>query len=131
MRADGENERSSRAFTPNGWYPIEKLHSDIEGRTDVSWLESQNTAVIVLLTLAFSYVLAAFIFVLSKIVATHRVAADLKATTPVMLTPLAVIIGLLIAASTRDQLGSRESLNRVAGKRIDAANGWLWAMRRS
>jgi Protein of unknown function (DUF4239) len=59
-------------------------------------------------------VLAAFIFVLSKIVATHRVAADLKATTPVMLTPLAVIIGLLIAF-----LASRVWAN------LDHANAYL------
>jgi len=62
------------------------------------WIESQNTPVIVLLTFAFAYVLAAFVFGAARIVATRRLAADhLKATTPAMLTPLGMIIGLLIA----------------------------------
>ena len=61
------------------------------------WLEGQNVGVIVLLAFAFCYALAALVFVASSVVATRRLAADLKGMTPVMLTPLSVIAGLLIA----------------------------------
>ena len=61
------------------------------------WIESQSPATIALITFGLSYASAAVMFVFSRAVASHRFAAALKATTPVMLTPLAVLIGLLIA----------------------------------
>jgi hypothetical protein len=61
------------------------------------WLESQPTAVIVLLVFAICYVLAAIVFFAVKTISRRPIAEQLNATTPVMLTPLAVIAGLLIA----------------------------------
>jgi hypothetical protein len=63
----------------------------------ILWIESQSTVTIALLVFALSYALAAVIFAAACLVAQRRVAVDLKATTPVMLTPLSVIAGLLIA----------------------------------
>jgi hypothetical protein len=61
------------------------------------WIESQSPATIALITFGLSYASAAVTFAFSRAVASHRFATALKATTPVMLTPLAVLIGLLIA----------------------------------
>jgi Protein of unknown function (DUF4239) len=61
------------------------------------WIESQNTAVIALLGFGFCYVLAALIFGAAVGVSRRSIAVDLKATSPVMLTPLSVIAALLIA----------------------------------
>lgn len=61
------------------------------------WIESQPPATIALITFGLSYASAAVIFAFARVVAPHRLAAALKATTPVMLTPLAVLMGLVIA----------------------------------
>jgi hypothetical protein len=61
------------------------------------WLESQPTAVIALLVFALCYVLAAIVFFSVATISRRPIAEQLNATTPVMLTPLAVIAGLLIA----------------------------------
>jgi Protein of unknown function (DUF4239) len=61
------------------------------------WIESQSSSSIAVIAFGFCYVAAAFVFALSQAAASRRIAVELKATTPVMLTPLAVILGLLIA----------------------------------
>jgi hypothetical protein len=63
----------------------------------ISWIESQESAVIILLVIGFCYALAATIFIAMDVMSRGRVATALKATTPVMLTPLSVLTGLLIA----------------------------------
>jgi Protein of unknown function (DUF4239) len=63
----------------------------------VLWIESQPTPLIALLVFAFGYLLAAVIFLAVAAFSRCRVAVDLKGLTPVVLTPLAVIVGLLIA----------------------------------
>lgn len=64
----------------------------------IEWVESQSVAGIALLVFGFCYALAAAVFAAAAGFARRpAVAAALKATTPVMLTPLAVIAGLLIA----------------------------------
>jgi Protein of unknown function (DUF4239) len=63
----------------------------------ILWIESQDIAVITLIVFALCYAIAAIIFAAAIIVSRRRIATDLKATTPVMLTPLSVITGLLIA----------------------------------
>jgi hypothetical protein len=60
-------------------------------------IESQPSCGIAFIAFGFCYASAAFIFVLSRAVGSRRFAVELKTTTPVMLTPLAVILGLLIA----------------------------------
>jgi hypothetical protein len=63
----------------------------------ILWVESQNAVAIGAATFAFCYALAAVVFGLSAALAGHRLASDLKTLTPVLLTPLSVIIALLIA----------------------------------
>jgi hypothetical protein len=61
------------------------------------WIESQDTAVIALLVFALCYAIAGAILFVASVISRHRIAADLKVLTPVLLTPLSVIAGLLIA----------------------------------
>lgn len=61
------------------------------------WIESQDSFVIALLMFGLCYALAAAVFVAAAALSRRRIAGDMKATTPVMLTPLSVITGLLIA----------------------------------
>ena len=63
----------------------------------VSWIESQPIPVIAVLMFAFSYALAAANFAATAILARRPVGEELKTVSPVTLTPLAVILGLLIA----------------------------------
>jgi hypothetical protein len=63
----------------------------------LSWLESQETLVIALIVFAFCYLLAALIFVGLALLARTPIAGALHVTTPAMLTPLGVILGLVIA----------------------------------
>src|SRR5947207_13341796 len=61
------------------------------------WLESQLTSTIALLVFALCYALAAIIFMAAATISRRPIAHELNATTRVMLTPLAVIAGLLMA----------------------------------
>lgn len=61
------------------------------------WLESQTTLVITLIVFALCYTLAAIVFFAVNMISQRPIAEQLNATTPVMLTPLALIAGLLIA----------------------------------
>jgi hypothetical protein len=63
----------------------------------ILWIESQPTALIAVLVTAFTYGIAAVIFLAMMVISRWRIAGELKGMTPVMLTPLAVIVGLLIA----------------------------------
>jgi hypothetical protein len=63
----------------------------------IIWIESQTTWAIVILGFALSYALALVVFAAAIMASRRRFATELKATTPVMLTPLSVIAGLLIA----------------------------------
>jgi len=61
------------------------------------WIASQPTTTIAIIMLAGCYLLAVIVHVLVRLLGTGVLAGELKATTPVMLTPLAVILGLMIA----------------------------------
>jgi hypothetical protein len=63
----------------------------------LSWVESQDTAVIALLVFAFCYLLAAFMAAIGALISRLAIAHHVNATTPAMLTPLGVITGLVIA----------------------------------
>jgi Protein of unknown function (DUF4239) len=63
----------------------------------ILWIESQNTGTIGVLIFAFCYALAMVVFAVSAAVARLPQSSDLKMLTPVLLTPLSVITGLLIA----------------------------------
>jgi len=61
------------------------------------WIESQTTTTIAMIMLAGCYLLGVIVYLLVRLLGTGVMAGELKATTPVMLTPLAVILGLMIA----------------------------------
>jgi Protein of unknown function (DUF4239) len=61
------------------------------------WIESQQTLVITLVVFAFCYLLAALILFGLTVLSRSPIAGALHVTTPAMLTPLAVILGLVIA----------------------------------
>ena len=65
----------------------------------ITWVELQSVAAIALLVCGFCYLLTAAVLLATAAlaVARPRIADALKATSPVMLTPLAVVAGLLIA----------------------------------
>ncbi len=63
----------------------------------IGWIESQSTLAITLLMFAFSYALAAGIFAAITVISRRPWGENLKWVSPVTLTPLAVILGLLIA----------------------------------
>ena len=63
----------------------------------ISWIESKETAVIALIVFGIYYAVTAVIFVVAAMLHKRERAAHLKATSPVMLTPLSVFAGLLIA----------------------------------
>jgi hypothetical protein len=81
------------------------------------WIESQNTVIIALLGFGFCYALAAIIFGAAVVLSQRPIAVDLKATSPVMLTPLSVIAALLIAF-----LASRVWANRPCQYRYRAGS---------
>ncbi len=60
------------------------------------WIEAHPTPEIALLVFGFWYGLAALIFAVTAMLSRWRLAPDLKSLTPVILTPLSVITGLLI-----------------------------------
>jgi Protein of unknown function (DUF4239) len=80
----------------------------------ILWIESQDAAVIALLVFVLCYAIAGAIFFVATMISRHRTAADLKMLTPVLLTPLSVIAGLLIAF-----LASRVWAN------VDRANAYV------
>src|SRR3954466_5466306 len=63
----------------------------------IEWIEAQNVVTTALIVFALCYALAGIIFATTVLISGRPIAGDLKATTPVMLTPLSVIAGLLIA----------------------------------
>jgi hypothetical protein len=62
------------------------------------WIESQTSIVIALITFGACYLCAAMVLVIARVLVSKRIANELKATTPVMLTPLSVLTGLVIAS---------------------------------
>jgi Protein of unknown function (DUF4239) len=63
----------------------------------IPWLTAQPTPFIASIVFGFTWLTAALIFAIVTVVAKHRGSSDFKAISPVTLTPLSVIAGLLIA----------------------------------
>jgi Protein of unknown function (DUF4239) len=63
----------------------------------IYWIEAQSTAGIAVITLLLTYAFAAAVFVGATILSRRAAAEEIKSISPVTLTPLAVILGLLIA----------------------------------
>ena len=81
------------------------------------WIEAQSAPVIALLLFGVCYGLAAAIFGLSAILSGRKVAQDLKAVSPVTLTPLEVILGLLIAFLAYQVWGNLDRAREYVGRR--------------
>jgi Protein of unknown function (DUF4239) len=62
----------------------------------IDWIESQSTFVIAGIVFCLCYTLAAGVFGAATILSRRPVAEQLKTISPVTLTPLAVVLGLLI-----------------------------------
>ena len=63
----------------------------------IYWIESHSSLVIAAIVFFLCYVVAAAIFGAATVLSRHPVAEQLKSISPVTLTPLAVVLGLLIA----------------------------------
>jgi hypothetical protein len=63
----------------------------------IAWIESQQTEVIALVTFGLTYVIVGLIGMAAAFVSTRRISVEVKSVTPVILTPLSVVFGLLIA----------------------------------
>jgi hypothetical protein len=85
----------------------------------IGWIESQSIPLIALAIFAFSYALTAIIIAAVTFVSRRAIGEDLKMLSPVTLTPLAVILGLLIAflsARVWDNVGrARDYIGQEAG----------------
>ena len=66
------------------------------GGTMIYWIESQSSFAIIGIVFALCYVFAGVVFGLAAALSRRHIAEQLKAISPVTLTPLAVILGLLI-----------------------------------
>ena len=63
----------------------------------IYWIEAQSTAGIAVIILLLTYTFAAIVFGVATLLSRRSVAEELKSISPVTLTPLAVILGLLLA----------------------------------
>ena len=82
------------------------------------WIEAQATPVITLLAFGVCYFLMAAIFSLAALLSRRAVAQNFKAITPVTLTPLGVVLGLLVVF-----LASRVWTNLDRARRSDQGGG--------
>ncbi len=86
----------------------------------ILWIESQSTAVIVLVVLGLFYALAAIVFVAAVIMSHLRIAPELNAITPVLLTPLSMIASLLIAFLAARVWANVDRANTFIGQEASA-----------
>jgi hypothetical protein len=86
----------------------------------MSWIEAQSTPLIVVLVFSLTYVLAGIVFCLAATLSRHSIAEDLKALVPATLTPLAVILGLLIAFLASRVWTNVDRANEYVGREAGA-----------
>ncbi|MBX9776225.1 MAG: DUF4239 domain-containing protein [Xanthobacteraceae bacterium] len=93
--------------------------------TVIYWIEAQATLGIAIIVLLVTYTFAAIVFWIVTILSRRPVAEELKTISPVTLTPLAVILGLLIAflaARVWDNVNqAHEQVGREISKLSEAA----------
>jgi hypothetical protein len=91
----------------------------------IYWIEAQSTLGIAVIVLLVTYAFAALVFWVVTILSRRPVAEELKTISPVTLTPLAVILGLLIAflaARVWDTVNqAHEQVGREVSKLSEAA----------
>jgi len=86
----------------------------------VLWIEAQNSLIIALLVSGICYAVAAAVFVVAALLSRQRIASDMKATTPVMLTPLSVITALLIAFLASHVWSNLDRASALVGQEASA-----------
>ena len=84
------------------------------------WIESQQTLVIALIVFAFCYLLAALVLFGLTVLSRSAIGGALHVTTPAMLTPMAVILGLVIAFLATRVWGN---LDHAQGYVVEEASG--------
>jgi hypothetical protein len=85
------------------------------------WIEAQSATAIAVFVFGLTYVLAATVFCLARILSRRSVAQDLKAVVPVtLMTPLGVILGLLIAFLAARVWTNLEHANQYVGQEAGA-----------
>jgi hypothetical protein len=86
----------------------------------ILWIESQDIPVITLLVFALCYSIAVAAFAVAIVISRYRIATDLKALTPVLLTPLSVIAALLIAFLTSRVWSNLDHANAYVAQEASA-----------
>jgi hypothetical protein len=92
----------------------------------ILWVESQSTEVIALIVFGLSYLTVALIVLGCILLGRSRVAADLKAVTPVMLTPLSVIVGLLIVFLANRVWANLDRAHMYVAQEAGAIHDAVW-----
>ena len=91
----------------------------------IYWIEEQSTAGIAVITLLLTYTFAAIVFGVATHLSRRSIAEELKSISPVTLTPLAVILGLMLAflaARVWENVGhAQEYVGREVGAISEAA----------
>src|SRR6202020_3275950 len=89
------------------------------GGTLIHWIESQSISAIIGIVFALCYAAAGVVFGFAAALSRRHIAEQLKTISPVTLTPLAVILGLLIvflAARVWENVGrANEYIGQEAG----------------
>lgn len=86
----------------------------------VLWIESQDSRLIGLLVFAICYAVALAILAVAVVLGQRRISLDIKASSPVMLTPLSVIAGLLIAFLAAHVWSNLDRANMLVGQEASA-----------
>lgn len=84
------------------------------------WIESQSIIVITLVVFCFCYMLTIVIVGMAVILAPRPIAKQLKASSPVTLTPLAVILALLLAFLSSRVWANLDRGSEYAGREATA-----------
>ena len=91
----------------------------------IYWIEEQSTTGIAVITLLLTYGFAVIVFGVATILSRRGVGEELKSISPVTLTPLAVILGLMLAflaARVWENVGhAQEYVGREVGAISEAA----------
>jgi hypothetical protein len=86
----------------------------------MNWIAAHSPAAIALIVFALCYSVAALIFGILRVLSKYRVARDLEAITPAMVTPIGVIGGLLIAFLAARVWSNLDRANSYVGQEANA-----------
>ena len=86
----------------------------------MNWIAAHSPAAIALIVFALCYSVGALIFGVLRVLSKYRVARDLEAITPAMVTPIGVIGGLLIAFLAARVWSNLDRANSYAGQEANA-----------